>query len=59
MKAMGKLDNIAIQKLQINGKMVCGGCRRKINLNQYVYVIGERFYHDCCSQELKGRVKLL
>jgi hypothetical protein len=59
MKAKGKLDNIAIRKLQFDDKMVCGRCRGKINPNQYVYVIGEKFYHDCCSQEMKGRVKIL
>jgi len=59
MNVKGKLDNDAIEKLQIDGKMICEGCRGKISLNQYVYVVGEKFYHDCCSSNIKGRVKIL
>jgi hypothetical protein len=59
MKAKGKLDNNAIRKLQINGNMVCEKCRGTINLNQYIYIVNENFYHDCCSHEMKGRVRIL
>jgi len=59
MKAKGKLDNIAIKKLQSNGKIICNGCNGKINQMQYIYVIGDKFYHDCCSQGMRGRVRII
>jgi hypothetical protein len=59
MKAKAKLDNISIKKLQSKGRIICNGCNSKINQMQYVYAIEDKFYHDCCSSNIKGRVKIL
>jgi hypothetical protein len=54
----GKLDNISLKKLQ-TGKLICEICKGKINSMQYVYAIDNKYYHDCCSCGIKGRVKIL
>jgi len=41
-----------------SGEAKCNDCKRKIKYGQTVFVFEGNIFHDCCSENLKGREEL-
>jgi len=59
MKNVAVLSNNEIYNLQAQNNLKCGLCKTLISKGQYVYRADGKFYHECCSARIKGRVKIL